>query len=261
MFFALNLDRGNIKQAVSADMLEQLNLTTDDYNRGNTIFYLSFLLAELPSQLISKRLGPDRWIPMQMILWSVIAAAQAGLQGRASFFAARCLLGMLEGGFIPDLVLWLSYFYKSGELAVRLSFFWVSSDLTVVIAYFLAYALLHMDGISGVAGWRWLFLIEGLITLVFGIASIFLMPASAVQTKAWFRPDGWFTDREEAIVVNRVLRDDPGKGDMNNRTGISMQGFWGALRDFDLWPVCDEIPASSMRCAGADLRLRSIPSA
>ena len=62
------------------------------------------------------------------------------------------------------------------------------------------------------AGWRWLFLIEGTMTLVLGIASFFLMPASAVQTKTWFRPKGWFTDRELSIVVNRVLRDDPSKG-------------------------------------------------
>ena len=59
---------------------------------------------------------------------------------------------------------------------------------------------------------RWLFLIEGLITLAVGIAAFFLMPASAVQTETWFRPNGWFTDRETAIVVNRVLRDDPSKG-------------------------------------------------
>lgn len=101
----------------------------------------------------------------------------------------------------------------------------------------LAFALLHMDGIHGWAGWRWLFLIEGLITLSIGIASFFLMPASAVQTKAWFRPKGWFNDRETAIVVNRVLRDDPSKGDMHNRQAITPRLLLRALSDFDLWPL------------------------
>ena len=82
-----------------------------------------------------------------------------------------------------------------------------------------------------------MFLIEGLITFAIGIASFFLMPASATQTKTWFRPKGWFTEREVGIVVNRVLRDDPGKGDMNNRAGLSMRDLWDACRDVDLWPL------------------------
>ena len=94
-----------------------------------------------------------------MVLWSIVAASQAALSGKASFYACRSLLGILEGGFIPDLVLWLSYFYKSGELPLRLSFFWIGSDVTQIIAAFLAYGLLQLDGVKGLAGWRWLFLI------------------------------------------------------------------------------------------------------
>lgn len=63
------------------------------------------------------------------------------------------------------------------------------------------------------------------------------MPASAVQTKTWFRPKGWFTDREVSIVVNRVLRDDPSKGDMHNREAITPKRLWETLKDFDLWPI------------------------
>ncbi|GAB7326800.1 hypothetical protein MBLNU13_g10740t1 [Cladosporium sp. NU13] len=237
MFFALNVDRGNLKQAIADNLLDDLGLTTNDYNTGNTIFYLSFLAAELPSQLISKKLGPDRWIPMQVTLWSVVAAAQAGMTGKGSFFATRALLGALEGGFIPDLILWLSYFYTSSELSLRLSWFWISRYLTMVVTSVMAYGLLHMRGIHNMAGWRWLFLIEGLITIAIGVASFFLMPASATQTKTWFRPKGWFTDREVGIVVNRVLRDDPSKGDMNNRTGLSLKNLWDAVSDYDLWPI------------------------
>ncbi|KAI0593862.1 major facilitator superfamily domain-containing protein [Biscogniauxia sp. FL1348] len=237
MFFGLQVDRGNLVQVVSDNFLDDLGLNTNDYNYGNTIFLVAFLVAELPSQLISKKIGPDRWIPMQICLWSIVAASQCFLSGRGSFLATRALLGLLEGGFIPDLVLWLSYFYTSRELPIRLSYFWTTLSVTGIITSLLAFALLHMRGIAGWAGWRWLFLIEGLITLAVGVASFFMMPASAVQTKTWFRPNGWFNDREVAIVVNRVLRDDPSKGDMHNRQAITPRRLWNSLKDYDLWPL------------------------
>lgn len=237
MFMALQMDRGNIGQALSDNMLKDLEMTTNHYNMGQTIFYISFLAAELPSQLISKKLGPDRWIPIQITLWSLVAVSQAQLTGPAGFYWTRALLGMLEGGFIADIVLWLSYFYTSKELPMRLSWFWTSCSLTRVLTSIMAFGLLHMRGIWGWEGWRWLFFIEGLLTLTVGVASFFLMPASPVQTKTWFRPKGWFTDREERIVVNRVLRDDPSKGDMNNRAAITFKMLWDIIKDYDMWPL------------------------
>ncbi|KAI9148438.1 transporter [Paramyrothecium foliicola] len=237
MFFGLQVDRNNLQQAVSDNLLEDLGLDTDDFNYGNTVFLISFLFAELPSQLISKRLGPDRWVPTQMIIWSLVAISQCALTGRTTFLLTRCLLGLLEGGFIPDLVLWLSYFYTSRELPIRLSYFWTTLSVTGIITALLAYPLLHMRGVWGIEGWRWLFLVEGMITLIIGVMSFFMMPASAVQTKTWFRPHGWFTEREEAIVVNRVLRDDPSKGDMHNREALTPKKLWEAVKDFDLWPL------------------------
>lgn len=97
-FFALQLDRGNVVQAMSDNMLGDLGMDTNDYNTGQTIFFVVFLFAELPSQLISKWLGPDRWIPIQMFCWSLIAAMQAFLKNKASYFACRALLGLFEGG-------------------------------------------------------------------------------------------------------------------------------------------------------------------
>lgn len=237
MFMALQIDRGNLQQALADNMLNDLGLTTNNYNTGQTIFYLTFLSAELPSQLISKKLGPDRWIPMQITLWSIVAISQTWLSGKGSFFATRALLGLLEGGFIPDVVLWLSYFYTGKELPIRLSFFWTSLSVTQIITSLLAFGLLRMRGIRGWAGWQWLFLIEGLITLIIGISAFFLMPASPVQTKAKWRPNGWFTEREEKIVVNRILRDDPTKGDMHNRQPITLKLLWYSLKDYDLWPL------------------------
>ena len=218
MFFALQLDRGNITQALSDNMLDDLHMNTNDYNTGQTIFYISFLCAELPSQLISKKLGPDNWIPIQMVSWSLVASLQCFLSGRSSFFACRALLGIIEGGFIPDNILYLSYFYTSIELPIRLSFFWVSYQATNIVSAFLAFGILRLRGHNGLAGWRWLFAFEGMLTGVIGIVSWFYLPPSPTQTKSWFRgKDGWFNEREEKIMVNRILRDDPSKGDMHNR--------------------------------------------
>jgi sugar phosphate permease len=212
MFFALQLDRGNVVQALSDDMLKDLGLSTNDYNYGMTLFYVSFLSAELPSQMISKKLGPDVWIPVQMVSWSIVAAAQCHLTGRSSFYATRALLGLIEGGFIPDVILYLSYFYKSKELPIRLSFFWGAYISTNIIAAFLAYGILHMRGVSDWAGWRWLFVLEGSLTALIGVASWFYLPPSPTQTASWARgKDGWFTEHEEKIMVNRILRDDPAK--------------------------------------------------
>lgn len=236
-FVSLNMDRGNLAQAVSDNMLKDLKMTTNNYNTGNTIFYVCFLAAELPSQLISKRLGADVWIPIQMILWSIVTICQFKLGGRHSFYACRALLGLCEGGFIPDLILWLSYFYTSAELSIRLSFFWTAMYFTKIINYLIAYGILHMRGVRGHAGWQWLFLIEGLLTLVVGISAFFLMVPSPVQTKKPWNPKGWFTEREEKIVVNKVLRDDPTKGDMHNRQGLNLKMLVEAISDWHLWPI------------------------
>lgn len=238
MFFALQLDRGNISQAVAGDMLKDLKLSTNEYNTGQTIFYICFLFAELPSQLISKKLGPDNWIPVQMVSWSLIASLQALLSGRSSFYACRALLGLVEGGFIPDVILYLSYWYNSTELPRRLSYFWVAYQSTSIVSAFLAYGILHMDGIRGLDGWRWLFALEGTVTGLIGIVSWFYLPPSPTQTASKFRgKNGWFNEHEEKIMVNRILRDDPSKGDMHNRQGLSLTMFKECILDYHMWPI------------------------
>jgi len=236
LFVSLQVDRGNIHQAVSDNMLDDLGLDTNDYNMGNTIFLVSFLLAEVPSQLISKALGPDIFIPFQICAWSIVAMCQAALKGKASFFVTRFLIGALEGGFIADLVLWLSYFFTSKELPIRLSWFWTTLSLCQIATSLMAFGLLRINT-WGWHGWQFLFLIEGGFTLAIGIASWFLMVPSAVQTKLKWNPKGWFTDREEKIVVNRILRDDPNKGSMNNRQAIGPKNLLKCFIDYDLWPI------------------------
>ncbi|KAL1406737.1 hypothetical protein Q8F55_006141 [Vanrija albida] len=240
-FAALQLDRGNLSNAVSDNLLKDIGLTTQHYNYGNTIFYACFLAAELPSQMISKKLGSDVWIPIQMMAWSAVAMGQCGLNGKTSFYVTRALLGLLEGGFIADTILYLSYYYTHAELTIRLSYFWVSLTVTGIIGSFLAAGILEMRHHTHWPGWRWLFLIEGILTFLVGFWAALYLPPGPCQTGKTIlsRIFGtkWFTDREEVIIVNRVLRDDPTKSSMHNRQGLNLEDLARSLSDYDMWPL------------------------
>ena len=101
----------------------------------------------------------------------------------------------MQGGFIPDVILYLSYFYTKNELPVRLAWFWVSNYMSHIVGAFLATGILRLRHTTGTAGWRYLFLIEGLFTLVVGLFSFLLMPPGPTQTRAKWRPKGWFDER------------------------------------------------------------------
>ncbi|KAJ6600415.1 major facilitator superfamily domain-containing protein [Mycena vulgaris] len=236
-FACLQLDRGNLSNALSDNFLADVGINTEDYNLGSSVFFITFLLMEIPSQLISKRVGVEVWVPTQMIIWSVIAICQAKVTGRASFLATRALLGVFEGGFIPDMVLYLSYWYTASELTIRLSFFWAGTTLTSIVGSLMASGILEITG-HGWKGWQYLFVIEGVLTLAFGVFALFYLPPSPTQTGSRFRgKSGWFTEREETIMVTRVLRDDPTKSDMHNRQALSAYQMWQALTDYDLYPL------------------------
>ncbi|EGU86211.1 hypothetical protein FOC4_g10007407 [Fusarium odoratissimum] len=240
MFLSLDFHRRNINRAISDNMLPEVGMNTNDFNYGQTIFLVSFLSAELPSGLISKKLGADRWIPFLICSWSLVAGSQAALHSRGAYFAIKALLGLLMGGFIPDsdIVLWLTYFYKSNELPIRLAFFWTALSTSNILGSLLAAGILQMRGVLGWGGWRWLFLLEAIGTFIIGLFSWVLMPPGPCQTKSWFRgKNGWFNEREEYIMVNRLLRDDPSKGDMNNREAVNLSKLWKAVKDWEQWPL------------------------
>ena len=111
-------------------------------------------------------------------------------------------------------------------------------EATSIVSAFLAYGFLHIHNSEGTGGWRYLFAFEGLITGLIGIIAVFWMPAGPTQTRGGIRgKDGWFTEHEEKLMVNRVLRDDPSKGGMHNREPVTPKMMWDALKDYDMWLI------------------------
>ncbi|KAF7719091.1 Uncharacterized protein PECH_000277 [Penicillium ucsense] len=227
MFFGLQLDRGNLSNALADDLLKDLNLSSNDYNNGTTIQLLCFLGAEFPVQMITKRLGFKKVLPTMMMLWGIVSWAQAWMTNRSTFYVTRALIGLFEGGFIPGVVLFSTYFYTSKELSTRLALFWSTLNIARVISALLAAGILKMRGIGGHPGWFWLFLLEGLLTCIIALVAFLWLPASPTSTKGiiWRKP--WYTEREEAIMVNRILRDDPAKG----LTAIKEPVHWSDIKE------------------------------
>ncbi|GAA6044188.1 hypothetical protein JCM8097_006445 [Rhodosporidiobolus ruineniae] len=236
IFLALDIDRGNLSNATADNLLDDLNITQDDYNLAITVQRIAFLLAELPSQMIGKAIGVDVWLPIQITCFSVFAMAQCWMKTRASFIALRFCVALFQGGLIADVVLYTSYWYTSAEMPLRIGLFFTTNFYSVTITSFAAVGLLKMRGICGYTGWQWMFLIEGIFTFCIGVASFFMMAPSPSQTKAKWRPNGYFTDREVKIIVNRVIRDEPQKGEMHNRQALSPRLLWKSLADYDMIP-------------------------
>lgn len=172
-----------------------------------------------------------------MMAWSTVAITQCAINNLAGFYITRALIGLIEGGFIADTILYLSYYYTSNELTIRLSYFYVSLTTTNILGAFLAAGILQLRHVTNTEGWRWLFALEGAITFLIGAWAFFYMPPGPTQTKTRWRRKPWFTEREEIIIVNKVIRDDPTKSQMHNREGLSLKQLWQSFTDFDLWPV------------------------
>ncbi|KAK6812497.1 hypothetical protein RU639_011745 [Aspergillus parasiticus] len=235
MFFGLQLDRGNLSNALTDNLLVDLNLSSNDYNNGTTIQLICFLATEFPAQLLIKRYGFRRVLPIMMMLWSIVSWTQAWMTGRASFYVTRALIGAFEGGFIPGTILFATYFYKTKELSVRLAFFWSTLNVARIISSLLAAGILEMRGVHGKTGWFWLFLIEGLLTFVIGLVSILYLPSSPTNTKSVLVPRPWYTERQEVIMINRLLRDDPSKGLTNIHESATLSDVLRAWGDKSMW--------------------------
>jgi len=169
LFIVNYLDRTNIAMA-KLRMQGDLHLSDDAYGSGAGLFFVGYFLFEVPSNLILHRVGARRWIARIMISWGIISAAMALTRGPASFFALRFLLGVAEAGFFPGIVLYLSFWIPARQQARFLAVFLTSTAVSGIVGNPLAGWLMQMEGIGGMHGWQWLFLLEGLLPVLLGIA-------------------------------------------------------------------------------------------
>ncbi|OXC66800.1 hypothetical protein C367_02566 [Cryptococcus neoformans Ze90-1] len=196
------LDRINIGTAKLAGLTTDLNLTSLQYNTASMIFFVSYVALEVPSNLVLKKFRPSRWIPLIMIVWSFFQIFMGFVTNYGQLLAMRFCLGMAESGLFPGISFFLSGWYRRKEASKRISLFFAGAVLAGAFGGIFGYALSRMDGVGGKAGWSWIFIIEGLLSFVVGIASIWMV-------HDWPDKARFLTPLEREMVFLR-LKDDTG---------------------------------------------------
>ena len=157
------------------------------YGFGAGLFFIGYFLFEVPSNLILQRVGARVWIARIMIVWGFVSMAFMFLKGTTMFYTMRFLLGAAEAGFFPGVILYLTYWFPPRERARTVAMFVVGGVLAGVIGSPLSGALLHLDGFGGLAGWQWLFLLEGIPAVLMGFVILLLLP-NRPQDARWLSP-------------------------------------------------------------------------
>lgn len=178
MYIVSFLDRANIGNAKIAGMATDLNLTGTNFNVATSIFYVPYIIFDVPMTILVKRLGPSYVLPTITLAWGFVALFSGFVTSYGSLLVVRLLLGLCEAGLFPGLNFYISTLYKRTEISKRVCMIFVAMALSGAFGGLLAYAILMMDGVGGKAGWRWLFIIEGLGSLVVGVVCYFALPNS-----------------------------------------------------------------------------------
>ncbi|RBQ79037.1 hypothetical protein FVER53590_03633 [Fusarium verticillioides] len=211
-FCFLQFDRTNIGNALTDTLRTDINIDNSDINLAQTLFTVGFIVTELPFNMISKYMGPERFLPITMFLWGIATWSQIFLKNAHGLCAARFFIGALEGGYIPGFALYISRYYTNQELALRYAIFWASNSFAGALGGPLSIGLLSLRGRGGLHGWQWLFLIEGVLTCCLGVLAYLYFPHNAAKPKTFFgKSFNIFTEREASIIVTRVIRNDPTK--------------------------------------------------
>jgi MFS family permease len=194
-YFCAYLDRVNVGMAAST-MNQQLGFSGAVFGFGAGLFFVGYFLAEIPSNLILDKVGARRWIARIMITWGIISGLTAFVWSDWSFYAIRLLLGLAEAGFFPGVVLYLTWWFPSYYRSRMQAIFITASMISLIIGPPISGLLLLLDGVLGLRGWQWLFLLEALpaITMCFVTWTLLTdKPAEAT----WLRPDqkAWLVER------------------------------------------------------------------
>ncbi|MGH9324423.1 MAG: MFS transporter [Vicinamibacteria bacterium] len=187
------LDRINIGFA-ALSMNRELGLTATMFGMANTIFYFGYFLFEIPSNLMLARYGARIWIPRIMITWGIASTATMFASGPMSLYLIRLLVGIAEAGFVPGILLYLTYWFPQSHRARANAVFMVAQPVTIAFGASISGLILQAgDGVLGMSGWRWLFVIEGLPSVVLGIVAYFYLTSRP-------REAGWLTEAEKEVL-------------------------------------------------------------
>ncbi|KAI9639673.1 major facilitator superfamily transporter [Dioszegia hungarica] len=175
IFLLAYIDRSNIGNASTAGLIADCGLVGNEYNTVVTLFYVTYVAFEVPLTVLLKKFRPSRLITGLVVGWGIVIVCTGFANSYASLIVLRLLLGAFESGLFPCLALYLSSFYRRKEQARRVAYLFVASALSGAFGGLLAYGILRIDG-GGRKPWQWLFIIEGIITVVFGLSIPWLLP-------------------------------------------------------------------------------------
>jgi ACS family tartrate transporter-like MFS transporter len=204
-FFVAYLDRVNVSFA-ALTMNRDLGFSASTFGFGAGIFFLAYFLFEVPSNLLLERVGARKWIARIMFSWGLISGAMAFVSGVTSFYVLRVLLGIAEAGFFPGIIFYLTLWFPAVYRARIVGYFMAAVPLSTVIGAPISGLLLELDGLMGMKGWQWLFILEAAPALILSVIVFFYLtdqPADAT----WLEPEerAWLVARLEQERRQREL--------------------------------------------------------
>src|SRR5258707_6289708 len=208
---------------------------------GAGIFFIGYFIFEVPSNLALERFGASRWIARIMVTWGIISALMATVSGEWSFYILRFLLGVAEAGFFPGIILYLTYWYPAEYRARFMAAFAVAVPLSTVIGAPISGLLLGLDGVMGLKGWQWLFVLEGIPSVVLGIVTWFYL-TDRPEKADWLTKEqkAWLAAKLQAEVATKQAAQHLTLGQaLSSPKVITLSlvyfGFVGALYGMQFW--------------------------
>ncbi|ORY47599.1 MFS general substrate transporter [Rhizoclosmatium globosum] len=232
--FVLNMDRTNISNAISGGLPRNLGFTITVINNAGSMYAVLFSIAAFFGSILAKRFGPHKVIPAMVFSWGLVTLGHGFIKDTSQYYLIRALIALTEGGVIPATLVYLGSFYKKNELATRLSWFWGVQTCASAVSGLMASGLLQLEGVNGLNGWRWLFIVDGIITILAAVGLSQALPRSPFHTKDGFLNfGGWLDSRQSHIAVTRVVRDDILKLQYESR--VTLNDVWETLVDYKVW--------------------------
>ncbi|KAI0708311.1 MFS general substrate transporter [Earliella scabrosa] len=225
MYLCSFLDRGNIGNAKLQGLVTQLNLTGDKYNIALTMYFVPYCLFECPANLVLKKFRPSRWLPGITLVWGTIMTLMGLVKNYPQLVGTRICLGVAEAGLFPGVVYYLSLWYPRHMLQYRVGVFFGGATLAGAFSGLLAFGISFMSGTAGLLGWSWIFIIEGMLTVVVGAISFFIL-VDFPHTAAFLTPE------ERAYAVHRKKYDNSSVGEEEH---FEVRHIWETLLDWQVW--------------------------